>query len=333
MIFDRYELLFLIMSILPGLYLASKNELFYTENPKYNLFILRAPFLASPFVMMALLSYGIAVLIQNFAPQFTAFVFDTFGLYAASLIPLIISLITILLLRHLLKKYVFSVKSDSHSISEAELFVYLPKMQFPTSIMFGTRYEVVNKIKRKGELFIRSQISELVVEEEAVEGSYLSYGGFGDIVVSEEGLRILKEENLSGFSTRPVKKYGGTYVFSRPDLSNFRFYQLVCHRFMPKLYPLTEILTKYSSLDLFLVKNVTVSKNKFYYNQDALSGISDFNLTQEYFGSVRFFDHVSYKYWVVSKKARDVMVNRLEQRPKDFIPVYLVDDDGNVIDL
>ena len=324
MIVDQYEFLFFFICSFPGIYIASKKDLFITVNPKYNLFLLRLPFIAPIFFfLVGLPSYIINLIIQWIFPRLTDFIIVVFGLYAASFIPLAVSLIMIIAVKH-----IFSQEREDTSFMqrESELYIYFPSVESPGELRLNARYEIRNKKRKKNELIIQTQLTDLVVEIKEIEGHSMGFGEFGrEIVVSEWGLEILREENLSGFISRSVK-ITDSRLFSPTRSDNSRYHQLVCQHTMPKLEPRT---------DIYIDKNsprARVYDKKYYYNQNVLSEISDFNQTQEFFGGEFSFYHIGHRYWIVSKKARDVMVNRLEQRLKDFIPVFLVDDDGNVID-
>ncbi|WP_338102204.1 hypothetical protein [Methanolapillus millepedarum] len=173
---------------------------------------------------------------------------------------------------------------------------------------------------------IRSQLTDLAADFRYLEGEYLMMTTHGEIVVSNQALEILKENDLSGFYTRPVKKDESYRVFSKPDpADNFKYKQLICNHFMPKMSPPTEIVTKKYPLRILVSGNI-------YYNQQVLSEIADFNQTYEYFGSDYGDPVFVQRFWILTKKARDIFIERFDQTEDDFSPVHLVDEDGNVIE-
>jgi len=326
MLLEQHVFSFILSAALPGIYLASKKDFIYTLNPKCNLFLIRLLFTTPIFIFFN--SVISAIIVQSTVwifPEFTKTIFDTLGHYSASIVPLFFSLVLIYFLkRHL--------PTDSTIISQTrkkyELYVYFSEEPIPDSRSLGTKYNVINKDREKNELKISSLVGNLIIDGRYMRSEYMGFAQYGgEIVITSEGLKIIEEENLSGFNTRPVKIHEGYKLFSKAENAENRIcHQLMCHHLMPNLASPTRINTFKRPL------SILVHRSKYYYNQQVLKEVLDFNQTLEFFGSESGGPHFVQRYWVVSKKARDVMVNRLEQRPKDFIPVYLVDDDGNVID-
>jgi hypothetical protein len=323
MILESYELLFLLMAALPGIYLATKKNFLHTPNPKYNLFILRLLFTVPLFILFnGLVSSTIVYTTPYSFPSFSEGFVQTFGYYAVSVVPLFFSIIIIIII----KKYLpaFDIPSTHKNF---DLYLYIPADSLPSSRALGTKCEIINKSRGKEELLIRSIVGDLIIDGRYMRGKNISIElYFGAIIVTEEALEILKEENLSGFYPKTVKIVNGFSPFSKWDpAERLKCYQLACNRLMPKLSPLTMIKISRYPLKIAV-------KNKFYYHHQVLSEVSDFNLTAEYFGSEYGDPHFVQRNWIITKKARDVLINRLGQEEANFKPVYLVDDDGNVID-
>jgi len=320
MILELYELLFLLMATLPGIYLATKNNFLHTPNPKYNVFILRLLFTVPLFLFFnGAVSATIVYITPYSFPAFSEWFVQTFGYYAVSILPLFFSIIIIILMNYLPKA------DDSELQIKSDLYVYSPLDKLPHTSL--GRYEVINKSRGKDELPIRSPIGDIVIDGRYMRGKNINFESFfGAIIATEEALEILKEENLSGFYPKTVKIANGFSPFSKWDSAEkLKCYQLACNQLMPKLSPLTMIKVSRRPLKISV-------KNKFHYHHQVLSEVSDFNLTAEYFGSEYGDPHFVQRNWIVTKKARDVLINRLEQKEANFIPVFLVDDNGNVID-
>jgi hypothetical protein len=332
-----HHILFALAAILPGIYFASKKNLFSTPNPKYNNFIFRFLYSAPLFFLINVLFSSITTyIIPRKFPMFEILL-RPFGHNSAFLIPLLFSLIIILCFKLYFLKLDADSKKDKKPQKEYDLYRYTPSNVFPNN----THYKILNTNRGKNELPIPSPQGNVVVDTDYYMNDKnigISYYG-GEIVVTEKCLEIFKEENLSGYYTRPAK----TTVGFRPTSmakNTSKYAQLVCSRPMPKLSPLTKIKVFKKPF------SILVPDNKFYYDQKILSNVSDINQTNEYFGSeisiiyttLAMFSftkpsgHPVQRYWIVTKKARDVLMNRLKQEKWDFTPVYLVDDNGNVID-
>lgn len=52
----------------------------------------------------------------------------------------------------------------------------------------------------------------------------------------------------------------------------------------------------------------------------------DFNQTSEAFGYDYDVYNRPFRYWIVSKKVRSVLINELEQNDFDFIPVKIIEE-------
>ncbi|WNY25851.1 hypothetical protein [Methanolapillus millepedarum] len=325
----QYEYVFILMATLPGIYLAARENFIYTENKKYNLFIIRLLFtIPLFFIANVLISMIFARIFISLFPKISSYFEGLVGNYAVVLVPFIFSLILIILL----KIYIVPPRDLKINYLEEiidkdfDLYVFHPNEVMPDGRTMGTRFDIANKKRKEDQLPIRSQLTDLAADFRYLEGEYLMMTTHGEIVVSNQALEILKENGISGFYTRPVKKDESYRVFSKADpADNFKYKQLVCNHFMPKMSPPTEIVTKKYPLKVLVSGDI-------YYNQQILSEISDFNQTSEYFGSEYGDPVFVQRFWILTKKARDIFIERFDQTEDDFSPVHLVDEDGNVIE-
>jgi len=311
MLIDQYQFLFVITASLPGIYLATKKKFFCVPNPKYNLFILRLLFTVPTFLFInSFISAICAEIVYRIFPELSDAFIQIFGPYAASLIPLFFSLFFIVLL----KKFVISEDElkpiDIYKNSEGcELFAFSPSENMPCGD--GTKYELLNPKRDKNELPVYFQITDVISDFRYLDGKYLMMTRREEIVVSNAALEILKENNLSGYTIRPAKRDRSMILFSKPDpADDLKYKQLVCSRIMPQMSPKTVIISQKNPLKVFYLWPI-------YYHQSVLSEIADFNQTFEYFGT----SFAANKCWILSKKARDVMIEELDQCKEDFIPV------------
>lgn len=325
MISDQYYVfVFMLMATLPGIYLATKKNFIYMPNEKFNLFFIRL-FFAVPFFWFfnILISLIVASIFVELFPRISSFFENLMGNNAVALVPFIFSLFFIILL----KKYVipdkgFKKVNYNESADEWDLYAFLPSEGMPSGKSIGTKYELLNPKRKKNELSIYSQLTDLIVDFRYLKGEYVMMTSNGEIVISNEALEILKENNLSGYMTRPVKKDRSFSLFSKPDpADDLKYKQMICSRIMPQMSPQTAMCSHKYPLRSFV-------SSPIYYNQSVLSEMDDFNQTFEYFG----LSYFSQRVWILTKEARDLFIDRFNQKVEDFYPVYLVDDDGNVIE-
>jgi len=332
-----YVLLYFLITVLPGIYCAVNKNFIYTLNPKYNYFILRF-FFAVP---------GLSIYVFLFSfPFFIFFPFDIFevalyssempsDIYVTLLIPLFVSLLGIFLLH----RYVIPTESPEilqRKNLDHELFIYFQN----TNKIFdgksnGTKFEPIRK-REKGKAPIGKQLTELIIMYEEIKRKNIGFTEAGEIVLTQKGLDIFNAHQINGFSTRPAKlnllkmsKKRSDLTFPKEkdftyiDENGQRYYQIITSSVLPPLLPQTKIKTK----DGLMVWESFVTDSKLYYNRQILENIQDINHTDEYFGSNDGFSFPIQKFWIITKKVKDILIQDFDLHELDFIPVHLVDDE------
>ncbi|WNY25849.1 hypothetical protein [Methanolapillus millepedarum] len=313
-------ILFFLMTVFPGIYLATTNFL-YTPIKKYDFFIIRA-FLTAPLFsgLNVLISGVIVILFARIFPEITLQITGIFGEAAISLAPLFVSLIFIILLK------IFVISTDESDVfdSESELYVYYPRRKLSGGKFNGTKFEIVNKYRKENELLIEKQITDLIIRSAELEDRNLTLTNFGEMVATLSGLSVLNNKNISGFYTRNVIKY--EEKVHKQNETGQKCFQLVSTSLMPPvLSPPTIIQRKKYPVGAF------VYRLQFYYHQTVMKNVSDLNQTEEYFGNIMNNPYPVQRFWIITKRARDIFIQELGQDEYDFFPVRLVDDDGNII--
>ena len=199
------------------------------------------------------------------------------------------------------------MEGDTGQNEEYELYIFRPLQMYRH---FGGKFSAKFKPSgEKGVLRTEIQTTDLVVRERDLKNVSFAFTFNGEIVVSEEALQILNEENLTGFNTRIIQNKETSSAFDN-------YFQLVSTHLMPRAANGTKM---------------TVYDNKIFYDRGVLSSVLDFNQSLEalrfMYGGIYLFDGISpQRHWIVSKKARSVLINKLGQNDFDFIPVKLIDE-------
>ena len=148
-----HYILFILAAILPGIYFASKKNLFYTPNPKYNNFIFRFLYSAPLFLLINLLFSGIVIYIILKYPMF-GILLRSFGHYSAFLITLLFSLIIILCFKMYFSKRDADSKKEKKPQKEYDLYLYTPSNVFPNN----THYKILNTNREIGRASCRERV-------------------------------------------------------------------------------------------------------------------------------------------------------------------------------
>ena len=328
-----YVLLYFLITALPGIYCAVNKNLLYALNPKYNYFILRL-FFATPGLSICVFLFSFPLFIFTSFDPFQTLYVSTMptGFYITLLIPLFISLLGIFLLH----RYIIPTESPEilqRGNFEHELFIYFQnKNKISDGKSNGTRFDPVRRYQ-KGVALVEKQLTDLIIMYKEIKGKNIGFTGSGELVLSQKGLDIFNVHQITGFSTRPVKlnlvkrksdlKGKKEKDFTYIDENGQQYYQIITPSILPSLLPQTKIKTKEGwTWESF------VTDSKLYYNHHILENIADLNQTSEYFGTTYAYIPFSpQRFWIITKKVKDVLIQDFDLHELDFIPVNLVDDE------
>jgi len=279
-----YWFLFFLISTLPGVYAALNKNFIYTLNPKYNFFAVRLFFIV-PCVSISILTSSIFLIAFLLPHHFSSSIFEfstePSEVFMGLLIPLAISLLLILLIQ----RYVLPTEKPEifqRNNFEHDLFVYFPKSQISGGKTHGTKFGKVQN-RRKGEAPIQKQLTELIVLYEEVKEIEAALSDNGEIVIAQSELDFFIENNITGYILRPVKlsffkgTRGAFTVEKESDLTYIgenqqKYFQIIT----PSVLPPLSRKTKIKLTDGF-AWNSKVVDSKFYYSQNILEKVSDFN--------------------------------------------------------
>lgn len=140
---------------------------------------------------------------------------------------------------------------------------------------------------------------------------------------STKAIEIFNQNNITGFDLRPIQDYK-----MRTHLLDSEYFQIVSTNVFPPLSPKTKLVKKMPFH--FTDFRVYVKDGFFYYNKEALNNVLDFNASFEVFGSSGGSSGQPQKLWIVTNRTRKILINDLKQHKRDFIPVILVDENGEI---
>ena len=303
----------LLIILIPGIYFAYKKNFFVIFSRKYNIFpiqlILTIPIFAALSFVLSIFAYLILIIL---IPSFVESAVNQFGENVGLLLPIIADIVIIITFN----KYIIeNEKFDIPESQEYEIFVYFPLRPYWNfgGKLHGTKFSYPKRIKK--ELIHGFQETNLIIDYNLIEGIDFAFTFNGEIIASEKALKILNENDLTGIQKRAVQN-------SKKDDVNINYYQLISMPTMPEMAPKTKFV-----YELWINASKIIVNNKIYYNREVLQKMLDFNQSFEVLGYEGDIPYPPQKYWIVSKKARSILINELNQHDYDFIPIHLIDDE------
>jgi len=301
---------YILISTLPGIFLATKKYFLIIQNPKYNRFIIKLfYFVPSMTVFTLILSLLPWAVYRIFLYDYSQFLIDKFTIYIALLCPLSASIFLI----YIFRKYV--VRTDlppefRPDFMDHKLYVFMPHSIMIDPFQYHTKY-IYPKKRDSDELLIGKQVGNLIFDFKILR--QINYTITGEVIVNENTLEIFQKYDLTGYQTQPVTDY------NKPPSHSGIFYQIIPMNTMPPFSPKTIIRVKRTPKLRVFVRN-----DIFYYNADVMDNVFDFNATSEILGSHDRFPYSPQKLWIVSKKVMIVLLKECGCQKRDFIPVMLV---------
>ena len=307
-LFSAAELAIMLAS---GVYYAYKRNFLVIFSKKYNVFPVRliftVPIFSGSCFVFSMLIY---MLLQISIPSLTEAASRQFGPYIFLLVPIIVNAAIIFVFNKCIIE-----KTDSANEQESELYIYSPLLRHRSfgGKQHGTKFSNPTK---KGNVLFGIQESELIVDEKELEDIDFAYAFNGEIVAGKKALQILNDSKLTGFETRPIKNIAGPI--------NENYFQLTAAHTMPKVGDRTKIVSN----TLFTFRSKIIVNNEMYYDKTVLAEALDFNQSLEAFGNEEdVYGFPPTKHWIVTKKTRSVLIEKLNQYEFDFIPILLTDEE------
>ncbi|WNY27814.1 hypothetical protein [Methanolapillus ohkumae] len=305
-----------LISLIPGIYFSTKKDFLVVFNEKYDVFWIKLVYTIPVFSMTtAFLSFSVYTFNPNYfvnLENITLF----YGFLSMAL-SMTISLLLILIVNKFVIRNDEEIRIDNEI--ESREYVFYICCQYKKHYNFGGKTDGTKfsypKRENRG-LLIGIQMEDMIIDFKKLKGIDYALTYNGEIIVSEKALDVLHKYNLSGFQIRPVRNK------KKNAIEKVKYFQLLATHLMPPVRPETEVYgTRYLMGD-----DVLVIDSVSYSQSDTMNAL-DFNLTFEYFGNDANKPYTPQRFWIITKKARDILILELNQDFDDFKPVILVDDE------
>lgn len=296
---DLFLLLYILLSTPFGIWLAFQRNFLIIPNRKYNIFTIRliftVPFSISVVCFVSSLILGV---IYCLSENLTNAIVEMFGSNVSLVSPALTNFLFI---------YYYK-RSWVPKIEPCEL---RPDFMFHSLYLFNPAVY---------ELYTLDTMSSLITKNgsdwffKKYKKDIRFYNGMsfssGHIIVTEEGLTLLKNNGITGFLASPV---GNVSDFQTHP--GGKIYKIDVQNKLPEMASQTTFVVKKYSTKL---KNNYVA-----YNSNDLSDLYDMNETREEIGYVN--SNFGTKN-VLSKKMMKLMINEFGYGKRDFIPIHLIHD-------
>jgi hypothetical protein len=243
---------------------------------------------------------------------------NIFGRYFLLIVPITFGLGFYLLVRLSFTKTDHAEQRFAEN--DFEFYVYLPQTRIPSGHAYGSKYRY-SRNEFSNNLLVGEQIGTLILDTDKIQKSDAALTGYGEFIVSRAALDILNEEKLTGFQFQPVIYGNEKLPFQKQKYFN-EYFQLSALHVLPEMSDETEIIKGHVPGLVVVPKDYLI-----YYPREAMTDALDFNLSKEYFGSNSAPPHNPQRYWIISKRALDILQNRLYLPNQNFIPVYLIENE------
>ena len=310
--------LFFFILITPGIYLALLKNFLIIPNKKYNIFPIRLIFTVTGtaiflviFLLLLFLFFG--VILENYSNA----LISAYGDFVILIYPLLCSLLTILMFK------AYLIRDDEpiefrENFFDYELYVYKPLKRITGGRECGTKIDYPKNMQPDREILTGTQMEDLRLNLKELKEEKIALTGRGELIISDEALDIFNQNNLTGFSLRPVKNYKNSEKYL-----NLNYFQFVSTHHLPSVSSKSAIIKEMKAFAF----RVYIKNDVVYYSQKIMNNISDFNTSREVFGAYDGSPYYPQHLWIVTNKVMKILIEDLNQNKRDFIPIHLVDDE------
>jgi hypothetical protein len=301
------SILFILLLLISPIYLAAQKNFLFIPNQNRNSYAIRLLFLI-PGTTGLLIGYCFFVwsFFILFFTNFSDSMYNIFGYYSLLPLPLLGSFLLILLI----KKYVLRKDRPSEfqpDFLNYDLYIYMPSIrEIDDSISFQNPRNYSSQS-------IATQVQDIILDYKDLSKEDILFTKYGELVATIFASSIFEKNNLTGYQHRP------TLEKETMTVSNI-YTQLIS-------FPISPLSSSTKFKTGTLPYRILVKDDQIYYNSSILNEVSDFNRSSEYFGSNDGLPYLQQKFWIVTNKAMNILINELNQNKRDFIPIHLVDDE------
>ena len=299
---NLYLIFSLFILLIPAVYLAKQKNFLFLGNKENNNFLIGFIFLLPLFLAVYMPFY-----------IFLGFLyFPSWGLSASVFWPvvLILSVPVSRLTIWLFKKYV--LRTDPPYLPyeeqpESDLGIYDLYVFMPVRVEINSQ----SSYKKTGRFLsakINKQVKEISANFSEMNHDIL-FTEHGELIVSAHALNVLKENDLTGYTTKPV-------IDKKSQRESNHYFQLVSNELQPLASDTSFIKGEFGT---FIIDEYHV-----FYDEIVVSMAADFNRTVEYVGANDGYPYCHQRLWIVKRKTRDVLISNLNKTKNDFIPILLI---------
>jgi hypothetical protein len=310
---NQVVLICFIFMLLPGIYLAAKKYFLVIPNKKYNIFPIRLLFTIPAGIAISFLISIIPICVFGiFLRYILPFEYYSWGLIILS------SIFTVIAFKKYFVRKDIPPEYDS-GFEKHELYVYMPIQKIPRRKY--TQFSFPPGVKWDKDLLTGTQKEDLKLNFKSLSKDFV-FTDCGEIIVNEKAFSKFSENGFDNlFEKRPIKAVKG-FRHQPYDLKE-PYFQLLPIRILPPFDTKTEIKKGVGNFSL----RAYAVDDKYYYKREGMTEIADFNITSEILGAYDGTPYYPQHLWIVTNKAMKVLINELNQKKRDFIPVNLVDDE------
>ena len=291
-----------IILLIPAIYLAKQKNFIFLGNKENNNFLIGFIFLL-PLVLAVYMPFYIFIGFLYYSSwDLSAFIFWT--------IVLILSVPVSGLTIWLFKKYI--LRTDAPYLpfeeqSESDLNIYDLYVFMPSRIEIDSRSSY-KKIEKFWSARINKQIKEISANFSEMNNDIL-FTEHGELIVSTHALNMFKENDLTGYTTKPV-------IDKQSQRESNNYFQLIANELQPLAPETSFIKGEFGTL--------IIDEYHVLYEEIVVSTTADFNRTVEYIGANDGYPYCHQRLWIVKRKTRDVLISNLNKTKNDFIPILLI---------
>jgi hypothetical protein len=289
-----FYFVFILFSLLPVVYLAKQKNFLFIDNKKNNNFLIRFIFLFPGILALEFVFYLIC--------------FILFAVFGSSWIWVLMMSIPISILIIFIFKKVLRTDlpfEGQQDFDKYDLYIFMPNNR---EIEDSPSYQATGKV---GSARIGMQVKEISANFSKINKDFL-FTERGELIVNVHALNVFKENKLTGYTTNPV-------IDKKSKQKSDSYFQLAADELMP--------LSSQTEFKKGFFGSILIAEDKAFYDYNILETAADFNRTAEYLGDNTGFPYYHQRFWIVTRKVRNIFISDFSRNEKEFIPVHLINNE------
>ena len=283
-----------LLSAIPGLYAASRRYFIIIANPKHDSFLLRAAYAVPPLSMWSFFMALLVVVLYQLGRSIYGLDADYWSsevyIYSFAVAALLVVLICCFVLMPRSVPPEFRDDFMTH-----DFYVFLPDPDSRTPMIYQPpmpRKPSLQEAWIRNSVYTRTDLRFL-----DKNGKNIISSSYGQFFISEKARTLFDVNGLTGFQIRSLIHAG-----SRPYQPEKKYFHLSVSSVLPPVS--------------------SQKGNMLIYDRSVKDIMCDFNLTAE---KIYFKKNYYCQIMIVSKKAAEIMMDRLHSPKRFFLPVSFID--------